>query len=303
MVRKSILTSVLGIPTDCSGRFTGVERMPGALRKAGLVEKLEVRDSGNLALKIDDPLRDKQTGIIGFKQVCKVSNTICFELTNLINQGEIPLLLGGCCTLLIGVAAALNESVEDFGLVFVDGHLDFYDGKSSPTGEAADMDLAILTGIGPRGLIDITGKVPLVRPDNIVVAGFRDAEQSMADGAADPAVVFPGMKLYNAETLKKKGTGETSLEIKKQFENKSLKYWLHLDLDVLDEKVMPAVDYRMPGGLSWEDLRTLIQPIVRSPLLLGLDVTIFNPTLDTPDQLYAKQIVEFLSEILTVNQE
>ena len=65
-----------GIPIDGSGAFTGLERMPAALRIAGLVDRLKIKDLGDLPVKIDDPKRDKTTGIIGFKQVGEVSDTI-----------------------------------------------------------------------------------------------------------------------------------------------------------------------------------------------------------------------------------
>ena len=45
---------------------------------------------------------------------------------------DLMLVLGGCCTLLIGVMAALRDNGTDAGLLFVDGHLDCYDGASSP---------------------------------------------------------------------------------------------------------------------------------------------------------------------------
>ena len=53
----------------------------------------------------------------------------------------------------------------------------------------------------------------------------------------------------------------------------------HLDADVLDDAVMPAVDYR-PGGLSWEELATILQVAVASGRAVGLNITIFNPELD-----------------------
>ena len=59
-------------------------------------------------------------------------------------------------------------------LWFVDGHADFYDGESSPTGEAADMDLSILTGHGPSGLLEREG--PLVDPGSVILLGHRPAD-------------------------------------------------------------------------------------------------------------------------------
>jgi arginase len=57
-------------------------------------------------------------------------------------------------------------------------------------------------------------------------------------------------------------------------------FWVHLDADVLDDAVMPAVDYRIPGGLSWEQLGATIRAAMRSGRAVGLEVTIYNPQLD-----------------------
>lgn len=75
-------------------------------------------------------------------------------------------------------------------------------------------------------------------------------------------------------------------------------FWLHIDLDVLDEAALPAVDYPMPGGLQWHELTMLLTPLARSPHLIGVDVTIYNPALD-PDNLYAPRIVNMLCELFT----
>ena len=193
--------------------------------------------------------------------------------------------------------AALRQEFEHIGLAFVDGHLDFYDGESSPTGEAADMELAILTGFGPSGLIDLAGSPPMIAPSDIIVMGFRDAEQAIAYGAPNPAILVPEMKLFDVQALRRLGGAKLGNEAAKQFEVKTQRFWLHLDLDVLDQDVLPAVDYQMPNGLSWDEVAHLIRPLLQSPALIGLDVTIFNPVLD-PDGYYAKQIVGFLTDVL-----
>ncbi len=299
---NAILTTIVGVPIDCAGTFSGVERMPVTLREAGLIERLQINDFGDLTVTIDTAERDVTTGIIGFQQVCQASETIRDEMKRLLARGERPLLLGGCCTLLIGVMAALRQHYGSVGLAFIDGHLDFYDGASSPTGEAADMELAILTGLGPTGLIDLDGSPPLVNPSDIVVMGFRDAEAAQVDGAPDPAVIRPGMTLHDVKAVRGWGGRHLGNQAAQQFETASKKFWLHLDLDVLDQSVMPAVDYQMPNGLMWEDVQQLLRPLLHSPNLIGMDVTIYNPTLD-PDNIYAKHIVNFLADILTMKTD
>ncbi len=60
------------------------------------------------------------------------------------------------------------------------------------------------------------------------------------------------------------------------------RFWLHLDVDVLDEAAMPATDYLMPGGLGWEELGELLAPLAASPGLAGVSLGCVNPEKD-PD--------------------
>ena len=57
-------------------------------------------------------------------------------------------------------------------------------------------------------------------------------------------------------------------------------FWVHVDADVLDDTVMPAVDYRQPGGLSADELATILAAATVTGLVAGVDVTIYNPALD-----------------------
>jgi arginase len=74
-------------------------------------------------------------------------------------------------------------------------------------------------------------------------------------------------------------------------------YWIHLDADVLDDTIMPAVDYRMPDGLSWDELATILRKAVVSNRAVGLDITIFNPKLDS-DGSIANAFVDTLAREL-----
>lgn len=272
--------------------------MPAALRTAGLEQRLGARDAGDLPLAFNDPQRDPVTGLTGFHRLCATSSAIRTAVGNLMAKGERLLIVGGDCSLLIGVWAAIKDNFGRVGLAFVDGHLDFYDGRSSPTGDASDMELAILTRHGPIGLTDMAGPPPLIAPSDVVVLGYRDGDQAASYGAPDPTIVAPEMKLYDVQTVRSDGPTRLGAEITALFTNSPGRFWLHLDLDVLDQAVMPAVDYLMPGGLDWDELAELIRPLTTSPALIGMDVTILNPRLD-PNGEYANRTVKFLNKMLS----
>jgi arginase len=273
--------------------------MPAALRAAGLTHHLNLRDDGDLTVALNDPRRDPVTGIIGYDSLCAVSATIQKAVSSMLSRGERPLIIGGDCSLLIGISAGLKQYFGRVGLVFVDGHLDFYDGQSSPTGEGSDMELAILTGFGPNGLINLSGSPPLIPPCDVVVLGYRDWEEADRYGAPDPTVILPEMQLYDVFTVRNYDPAKLGSMIEADFAAKIGRFWIHLDLDVLDQSVMPAVDYPMPNGLDWSEVAALVRPFITSPALIGLDITILNPNLDS-DGKCARHTVKFLSDVLDV---
>jgi arginase len=77
-------------------------------------------------------------------------------------------------------------------------------------------------------------------------------------------------------------------------------FWIHLDADVLDDNVMPAVDYRLPGGLSWQELHAVLRAALSSPRAVGFEVTIFNPALDQGGTI-ARSLIDALVRSFTAS--
>jgi arginase len=135
-----------------------------------------------------------------------------------------------------------------YGLFFIDGHSDFYQSQASTTGEVADMELAIVSGRGPNILSNIEGLKPLVLDDEIVVFGYRDAEQSVRYGSNN--VRDTKMQVLDLSDVRNLGTNEaTALAVSNFITNEDLSgFWIHLDADVLGDRIMPAVDYTLGNG-------------------------------------------------------
>jgi arginase len=288
MVRLAILDA----PLDCSGAGRAEEDAPAALRAAGLGVRLGARDAGEADARIRDTRRDPETGVIGAAEIRRASAAIGARVRELLDAGELPLVVGGDCTLLLGVFQALPGGS---GLWFVDGHADFYDGESSPTGEAADMDLAILTGHGPPGLLE--GDGPLVDPAGVVLLGHRPDELH-PDVAEENARLDPAIHALTAPAVRERGAARVGSEAAARLAQRSA--WLHLDLDVLDEAALPAVSYPQALGLDWDELVALARPLVAAPNLLGVSVADFNPDRD-PDGTHAGRIVEALASLLLLS--
>jgi arginase len=208
-----------------------------------------------------------------------------------LDRGKFPIVLGGDCSILLGNALALARRGR-YGLLFLDGHADFYQPEAEPTGEAASMDLALVTGRGPSIVTNLEGRRLLVRDEDVVVFAFRDAEHAAAEGSQPlPSTV----RAIDLPTVRQRGAVHAARESLAHLEreNGPSGFWIHLDADVLDDSIMPAVDYRMPEGLSWEESSDVLRVAVASPNAIGLDITIFNPTLDGDGRI-ARSLVDTL---------
>jgi arginase len=284
---------VVGAGLDCSGTGRGEVKAPAALRDAGVVTALEARDAGDISILVNDRTRDPATGIVAVNQLRMAVAAIRAHVADVLRSGDRPLVLGGDCTVVIGAAAAVRQCLGRFGLVFVDGHPDYLDGASSPTGESADMDLAILTGHGPPGLVDLAGTSPLVDPTEVVLVGHRSGDLG-ADVAAERARLPDVVTQVDAPALAAEGGHRVGRRL---VANRTGPWWLHIDLDALDEQALPAVTYPQPGGLGWDDISALLAALGASPGLVGVTVADFRPDLDT-DGGYARRIVDLLARAL-----
>lgn len=287
---------LVGVPLDCSGTGRGEARAPGALRDAGLAQRTGARDAGDVDATVDDPNRDTRTGVIGFEQIRRASSEIDSTVAAVLDEGGKPLVVGGDCTVLVGALAAANERLGRVGLAFVDGHLDFFGGETSPSGEAADMDLAFVTGYGPEGLVDLAGPPPIAEPGDVVVMGHRADPEEGSPHEVD--LVDERVQLVEAPAIKRGDPERLGRYVAERLEAQAGRFWLHFDVDVFDQEEMPAVTYPLPDGLGWEHAEALLRPLVRSRRLVGLSVADFVPDKD-PDGRYARRLVDLVAGLFT----
>ena len=256
----------------------GVETLPDALLGAGLAERLAARHAGRVEPPRYDDRRDPETKLLNPHGLVQYSTALADRLEPLLEAGEFPVVLGGDCSILLGCTLA-NRRRGRSGLLFLDGHADFYQPEAEPNGEAASMDLALVTGRGPDLVTNLEGRHPLVRDEDVTLLAHRDTADAQSHGSQ--RVEETGIGVINLDALRECGATATAKRALERLTTTDLAgFWIHLDADVLDDAIMPAVDYRMPGGLQWDELTTILRTAIASGKALGIDITIFNPKLD-----------------------
>ncbi|MGI9040583.1 MAG: arginase family protein, partial [Gemmatimonadales bacterium] len=236
-----------------------------------------------------------ETGTLNPRGIATYTPQLADAVGAVLDRGEVPIVLGGDCSILMGPMLALRRRGRS-GLVFVDGHSDFYGPEREPNGEAASMDLALVTGRGPAVLTDLEGRHPLVRDEDVVAFAMRDAGAD-PDYASD--ALPPALRAMDLTHVRRAGAGSAASAAVAHLARADgpASFWVHLDADVVDDAVMPAVDYRMPGGLSFAELEVVLATFRAAGRVVGWDITIFNPSLD-PDGQIARSFTDSLIQSL-----
>lgn len=270
--------AIIDAPSILGLSPTGVQRLPGALKAAGLQTSLHAEDGGLVPPPRYNPQRDPETLLLNPEGLRAYAQQLAQAVAGALREDKFPIVLGGDCSNIIGIMLALRR-IGRYGLLFIDGHADFYQPAAEPKGEVASMDLAIVSGRGPTVLTDIDGLKPLVRDEDIVAFGFRDSEQQREYGSQD--IRDTAIHTFEFADVRERGAARAAEQAAGILRRNDIEgFWIHLDADVLDDGVMPAVDYRLPGGLGWTELSDTLRALMATGQAVGLNVGIFNPALD-----------------------
>lgn len=285
--------SNLGLRPPQPGSVPGCAKAPEALREAGLYRRLAERGAVDAGVVL--PGRYADSALPGMLRnqdaIIDHARRLAQRISELLRTGHAPLVLGGDCSLLIGAGLALRQ-VGGFGLAHVDGHTDFrHPGNAADCASLAGEDLAAATGLHWPAICDIDGLRPYFQPAGTVHLGCRDADEHLAEARRWLGEVIPAASVLRESAL---ATANRVLAVVRR--PGLAGYWLHVDVDVLDPSVMPAVDSPDPGGLGAQDLIALLQAL--APHAAGAQVTVFDPDLD-PDGRYARFLADLIDRGLS----
>jgi arginase len=281
--------SVLGLRPPAPGKLPGCRRLPEALRGNRLVERLLAVDAGRVEPPPYSSEIDQATGVRNGATLPGYCVALADRLVELLGAGAFPLVLGGDCSILLGGMLALRR-LGRYGLVSIDGGLDFrHPGNAhlvGPVGSVAGESLAVVTGRGADQLTDLEGRRPLVADGDVVAIGHRDL------AGLEEEVPATGMTLLDVAELRRLGPAAAAGRALSILADRDVEgFWIHVDSDVLDPEIMPAVDSPEPGGLTAQELADLLRAFTASDLAIGMQLTIFDPDLD-PDGRLAGELTD-----------
>ena len=263
--------AIIEAPSILGLKPTGVDQLPERLLSHGLAERLRARHAARLDTPAYSSERDPVTQTLNAESIAAWSPRLADAVEQVLDRDEFPVILGGDCSIVLGPMLALKRRGR-YGLLFIDGHADFYQPEVNPNGEAASMELAFATGRGPALLTDLEGRSPLVRDEDALVFGFRDAAQQAEYGSQPLPPTLRALDLTAVRTMGVEAAATAAIAHLTRPELEG--FFIHVDADCLDDKIMPAVDYRLADGMSWHELATVLRLAIASGKAVGLEVAI-----------------------------
>lgn len=276
---------IIGVPMDLRASRRGVDMGPSAVRYADLRETLEqlghtVEDAGNVSVPFrEDAAKGAQRGARYLGAITAVCSDVATQVRTALDDGRIPVVLGGDHALaagsIAGASAHLAASGKRLGVVWVDAHGDLNTPATSRSGNVHGMPLAALLGHGDRALSSIGGAHPALRASDVALVGLRDL-----DDAEREHIHKWHVKALSMRALDERGVRAVMEEAIAHATQDTAGIWLSFDMDVIDPDEAPGVGTPVVGGITYREAHLAMEMLADSGKLIGLDLVEVNPVLD-----------------------
>lgn len=295
---------MLGVASSAAAMTPGLEKAPDAVRAAGLLARLReggarVEDHGDVAFSRWRP--DTGDGDAhNVAEVARVATLTSAAVERAVGTGRTPLVLGGDCTVTVGVVAGVAAANPSVALLYVDGGPDLY----TPDGESgAHLDstgvahLLALPGC-EQALAAVGPSVPLLGAARLV--SYGDSLESDADPEARSLREL-GVTRVTADEVHADAAGAAARALA-HVERAAEVFVLHVDVDVLDFTGVPLAD--IPNaegrrlGLTLDELTTSVRAFAASARCAAVVLTEVNPD-HAPDAGTLPHFVGRLADALT----
>jgi arginase len=275
---------LIGVPLDLGGNRRGTDMGPSAFRIAGIREQLAglnrlVVDKGDIATPIPETKGPGDPRKRYVKEITRVCQKVYQVVLGSLDEGAIPIVLGGDHSLAAGSVAAtsswLRKSGQKLGLIWVDAHGDMNRPDTSDSGNVHGMPLAALLGPEPAELARLAGDSPAVLANHTVLVGIRNLDE-----IEKKLVKASNVHVFTMKEIDRMGIAQVMERALSLACEGTGGVHVSFDMDVCDPAIAPGVGTAVKGGLDYREAHVVMEMVAECGKLTSLDLVEVNPTLD-----------------------
>lgn len=291
MIRSAKKIGLLGIPLGFGAGQTGSELGVDAMRLSmvrgkHLLEHIsdlgyDVTDHGDVV--IEKPRRspgpDENPKYL--REMLASCRNISASLQGLLNNDELPVILGGDHSIAIGTFSAISSYYrgmdQKVGLIWFDAHADINTPGSSPSGNIHGMPLAVLLGQGQKDLVELDGFAPKLDPAYFAHVGARDV-----DAGERQAIREAGMRdnFFTMSDIDKRGMQACVSDAIDIASSAPGGYAVTFDIDMIDPRFAPGSGTLVRGGTTYREAHLALEIIAERGGIRSFEIVEVNPMLD-----------------------
>lgn len=271
--------TVVGVPSSAGAHYAGQEAAPAALRRGGLLARLvergvDVRDHGDLAREVFavDPLHRAHRNLAA---VVRVARSVADATEQVLATGRVPLVLGGDCTITLGVVAGAQRVHPEVGLAYFDGDADLTTPATTRSGILDSMGVAHLLGTADTELARLDRPAPMLADDHLVMLGYDASDADSFDAAVLAA--RPGVLHLPDERLRE-SPEEVARQALDALVGRTESVIVHFDVDAVDSGDLPLGNFpHYATGVTLDAAATVLRVLCSAPRLAAVVLTEVNP--------------------------
>ncbi|MCG3128146.1 MAG: Arginase [Phycisphaerae bacterium] len=292
---------IIGVPLDLGAGRRGVDMGPSAIRVADVEPAIErlgipVQDAGDLAVTVPETVAYGSKSLRFIEGVIAVNAQLAQAVQTALDQGFLPLVLGGDHSIAIGSLAGSSAHFashgQRVGVVWLDAHGDMNTPETTPSGNIHGMCLAVSLGLGDARLVNLHRPGPKLDPRNVALVGIRDLDPGEREN-----LHRAGVRVFTIRDVDERGMAAVMREAIAIASDGTSGIHLQLDMDVLDPEEAPGTGTPVWGGISYREAHLAMEMLADHGMLRVIDVVEINPILGQRNET-AEVAVELITSAL-----